>query len=341
MIQIKNIHKYFKTKEKVLHALQGIDLNIEAGKVFGIIGRSGAGKSTLIRMINLLERPDSGEVIVDGTDITKLSVDELRKLRHQIGMVFQHFNLLNSRTVLDNVIYPLRIAGIDKETRKARALELLKLVGLEDHIHKYPRQLSGGQKQRVGIARALATEPKILLCDEATSALDPETTQSVLALLNEINQKLGITIVLITHSMDVIRNVCDEVAVIDGGKIVELGEVVNVFLHPQHSTTKALLSESGVDADAWKLFSDNVHGDVIRLTYHGVAAAEPLLSHISRELELNLSILQGSVGKIKDTPFGQLVIVVNYPESTPAEHAKAKMKAFFEEKNVDFEVLQA
>lgn len=341
MIQIKNIHKYFKTKEKVLHALQGIDLNIEAGKVFGIIGRSGAGKSTLIRMINLLERPDQGEVIVDGTDITKLSVDELRKLRHQIGMVFQHFNLLNSRTVLDNVIYPLRIAGVDKETRKARALELLKLVGLEDHVHKYPRQLSGGQKQRVGIARALATEPKILLCDEATSALDPETTQSVLALLNEINQKLGITIVLITHSMDVIRNVCDEVAVIDGGKIVELGEVVNVFLHPQHSTTKALLSESGVDADAWKLFSDNVHGDVIRLTYHGVAAAEPLLSHISRELELNLSILQGSVGKIKDTPFGQLVIVVNYPEHTPAEQAKAKMKAFFEEKNVDFEVLQA
>lgn len=341
MIQIKNIHKYFKTKEKVLHALQGIDLNIEAGKVFGIIGRSGAGKSTLIRMINLLERPDQGEVIVDGVDITKLSVDELRKLRHQIGMVFQHFNLLNSRTVLDNVIYPLRIAGVDKETRRARALELLKLVGLEDHVHKYPRQLSGGQKQRVGIARALATEPKILLCDEATSALDPETTQSVLALLNEINQKLGITIVLITHSMDVIRNVCDEVAVIDGGKIVELGEVVNVFLHPQHSTTKALLSESGVDADAWKLFSDNVHGDVIRLTYHGVAAAEPLLSHISRELELNLSILQGSVGKIKDTPFGQLVIVVNYPAHTPAEQAKAKMRAFFEEKNVDFEVLQA
>lgn len=341
MIQIKNIHKYFKTKEKVLHALQGIDLNIDAGKVFGIIGRSGAGKSTLIRMINLLERPDQGEVIVDGVDITKLSVDELRKLRHQIGMVFQHFNLLNSRTVLDNVIYPLRIAGMDKETRKARALELLKLVGLEDHVHKYPRQLSGGQKQRVGIARALATEPKILLCDEATSALDPETTQSVLTLLDEINQKLGITIVLITHSMDVIRNVCDEVAVIDGGKIVELGNVVNVFLHPQHSTTKALLSESGADADAWKLFSENVHGDVIRLTYHGVAAAEPLLSHISRELELNLSILQGSVGKIKDTPFGQLVIVVNYPEHTPAEQVKAKMKAFFEEKNVDFEVLQA
>lgn len=341
MIQIKNIHKYFKTKEKVLHALQGIDLNIEAGKVFGIIGRSGAGKSTLIRMINLLERPDQGEVIVDGTDITKLSVEELRKLRHQIGMVFQHFNLLNSRTVLDNVIYPLRIAGVDKEARQARALALLKLVGLEDHVHKYPRQLSGGQKQRVGIARALATEPKILLCDEGTSALDPETTQSVLALLNEINQKLGITIVLITHSMDVIRNVCDEVAVIDGGKIVELGEVVNVFLHPQHSTTKALLSESGLDADAWKLFSENVHGDVIRLTYHGVVAAEPLLSHISRELELNLSILQASVGKIKDTPFGQLVIVVNYPEHTLAEQSKAKMKAFFEEKNVDFEVLQA
>ncbi|NEN75953.1 ATP-binding cassette domain-containing protein [Pelistega sp. NLN82] len=341
MIQIKNIHKYFRTKEKVLHALQGINLTIEAGKVFGIIGRSGAGKSTLIRMINLLERPDEGEVIIDGTDITKLSDGELRRLRQQIGMVFQHFNLLNSRTVLDNVIYPMRIAGVDKATRKARALELLKLVGLEDHIHKYPRQLSGGQKQRVGIARALTMDPKILLCDEATSALDPETTQSVLALLNEINRTLGITIVLITHSMDVIRNICDQVAVIDGGKIVEQGEVVEVFLHPQHDTTLALLSESGVDADGWKLFVHDIQGDVIRLTYHGQAAAEPLLSQISQELGLSLSIFQGAVGKIKDTPFGQLVIVVNYPEGKSIEETQQKMQTFFKEKNVDVEVLQA
>lgn len=340
LIQINNIHKSFHTKEKTLHALQGISLNVKKGSVFGIIGRSGAGKSTLIRMINLLERPDSGEVIIDGTDITKLSVEELRSLRHQIGMVFQHFNLLNSRTVLDNVIYPLRIAGVDKKTRHARALELLELVGLKDHVHKYPRQLSGGQKQRVGIARALATNPKILLCDEATSALDPETTQSVLALLDEINKSLGITIVLITHGMDVIRSICDEVAIIDGGKIVEQGRVIDVFLHPQHSTTKALLSESGVDADAWRVFADKLHGDVIRLTYHGDAAAEPLLSHISRELALDLSILIGSVGKIKDIPFGQLVIAVNYPEGVPVEQTRAKMKAFFDEKNVDFEVLQ-
>lgn len=341
LIQIKNIHKYFHTKEKTLHALQGINLDVEDGKVFGIIGQSGAGKSTLIRMINLLERPDEGEVIIDGTDITKLSDGDLRALRHEIGMVFQHFNLLNSRTVLDNVIYPLRIAGVDKETRKARALELLELVGLKDHVHKYPRQLSGGQKQRVGIARALATRPKILLCDEATSALDPETTQSVLALLNEINKSLGITIVLITHGMEVIRSICDEVAIIDGGKIVEQGRVIDVFLHPQHSTTKALLSESGVDADAWRVFADKLHGDVIRLTYHGEAAAEPLLSHISRELSLDLSILQGSVGKIKDIPFGQLVIAVNYSEGASVEQTRSKMKAFFDEKNVDFEVLQA
>ncbi|NOL50064.1 methionine ABC transporter ATP-binding protein [Pelistega europaea] len=341
MIQIKNIHKYFHTKEKTLHALQGISLDIEDGKVFGIIGRSGAGKSTLIRMINLLERPDKGEIIIDGTDITKLPVSGLRELRHEIGMVFQHFNLLNSRTVLDNVIYPLRIAGVDADTRRKRALELLELVGLKDHVHKYPRQLSGGQKQRVGIARALATRPKILLCDEATSALDPETTQSVLALLNEINKSLGITIVLITHGMDVIRSICDEVAIIDGGKIVEQGRVIDVFLHPRHTTTKALLSESGVDADAWRVFADKLNGDIIQLTYHGEAAAEPLLSHISRELSLDLSILQGAVGKIKDIPFGQLVIAVNYPDGVAAEGTRVKMKTFFEEKHVDFEVLQA
>ncbi|ETD71340.1 methionine ABC transporter ATP-binding protein [Pelistega indica] len=343
MIKIKNIHKSFRTKEKVLHALQGIDLHIKQGKVFGIIGRSGAGKSTLIRMINLLERPDQGEVLIDGTDITQLKTEELRQLRHKIGMVFQHFNLLESRTVLDNVMFPLRVAGAPADQRKARALELLKLVGLSDHVHKYPRQLSGGQKQRVGIARALSTEPKILLCDEATSALDPETTQSVLALLNEINKTLGITIVLITHSMDVVRNLCDEVAIIDGGKIVEQGDVVSVFLHPQHATTKALLSESGMDMDSWKLLAGDIKGKLIRLTYHGKGAAEPLLSQLGRELNLDFSILQGSIGQIKETPFGQLVIAVAHPEALTANlrTTETELREFFEARNVDVEVLQS
>lgn len=335
MIEIKDIHKSFKSKDKVLHALQGVSLNIEKGRVFGIIGRSGAGKSTLIRMINQLERPDSGQVLIDGTDITQFNDSELRLLRQDIGMVFQHFNLLNSRTVLDNVIYPLRVAGVDKATRQARALELLSLVGLQDHVHKYPRQLSGGQKQRVGIARALATNPKILLCDEATSALDPETTQSVLALLNQINKTLGITIVLITHSMDVVRNLCDHVAIIDGGRIVEQGEVVHVFLHPQHPTTVSLLSESGVDAESWKLFAKNIEGNIFRLTYHGQAAAEPLLSKLGSELKLQFSILQGSVGLIKDTPFGQLVLAIPPNQQV----SLAQVDAFFTEHQVDFEVL--
>ncbi|MDO5680112.1 MAG: ATP-binding cassette domain-containing protein [Pelistega sp.] len=344
MIRLQNIHKSFTSKEKTLYALQGIDLAIEEGTVFGIIGRSGAGKSTLIRMINQLERPDQGAVLIDDKDITKLSNDGLRKLRQSIGMVFQHFNLLNSRTVIDNVMYPLRLAGVDKATRQARALELLELVGLSEHVHKYPRQLSGGQRQRVGIARALANRPSILLCDEATSALDPETTQSVLALLNRINKEMGITIVLITHSMNVIRTLCDEVAIIDAGKIVEEGKVIDVFLHPQHPTTKSLLSESGVDADGWLPFAQDLPGKVVRLTYHGVATtAEPLLSQLSRELDLNFSILQGSVGKIKETPFGQLVIVIEHAEAMTRNQrtTEEEIREFFTSKNVDFEVLRA
>lgn len=344
MIRLQNIHKSFKSKEKTLYALQGIDLAIDQGAIFGIIGRSGAGKSTLIRMINQLERPDQGQILIDDKGITQLSNHELRLLRRNIGMVFQHFNLLNSRKVIDNVMYPLRLAGVNKATRQARALELLDLVGLSEHAYKYPRQLSGGQRQRVGIARALANRPSILLCDEATSALDPETTQSVLALLNQINKSMGITIVLITHSMDVIRTICDEVAIIDEGKIVEQGKVIDVFLHPQHPTTKSLLSESGVDADGWRLFAEGVQGKVVRLTYHGIGStAEPLLSQLSRDLDLNFSILQGSVGKIKDTPFGQLVIVIEHADAVGKTQrtTEDEIRQFFMSKNVDFEVLRA
>src|SRR5690606_1041595 len=240
MIRLENLSKTYMSSGRQIHALAGVDMTVREGEVFGIIGRSGAGKSTLIRMLNLLERPTAGRVWIDGRDITGLHGGELRRLRQRIGMIFQHFNLLDSRTVRENVCFPLRLAGVGRGARLARADEVLELVGLAGQGDKYPRQLSGGQRQRVGIARALANRPELLLCDEATSALDPETTQSILRLLADINRSLGLTIVLITHGMDVIRAVCDRVAVIDAGKIVECGDVLDVFLHPKHEVTQSL-----------------------------------------------------------------------------------------------------
>ncbi len=293
-----------------MHALDGIDLHVRQGEVFGIIGRSGAGKSTLIRMLNLLERPTQGQVWVREQNITALSEAQLRQFRQGVGMVFQHFNLLRSRTVMDNVCFPLRLSGMSRKQQIERAHEVLALVGLTEHARKYPRQLSGGQQQRVGIARALASRPELLLCDEATSALDPETTQSILRLLLDINKRLGLTIVLITHGMDVIRTVCDRVAVIDAGRIVECGEVLDVFLHPQHAVTQALLSESGMDAEGWREMAQGISGRLVRLSFRGDATVQPMLSRASRELNLDLSILQGSVSRIKDTPYGQLVLSI-------------------------------
>lgn len=316
------------------HALAGVDLHIRQGEVFGIIGRSGAGKSTLIRMLNLLEQPTQGKVWVDGQDITQLNSVQLRAFRQGVGMVFQHFNLLSSRTVLDNVRFPLKLAGLNKAQQLQRAHEVLDLVGLTEHADKYPRQLSGGQQQRVGIARALANRPGLLLCDEATSALDPETTQSILRLLVDINKSLGLTIVLITHSMDVIRTVCDRVAVIDAGLIAEYGDVTDVFLHPQHAVTQSLLSESGMDADGWRDMAQGVRGRLLRLSFRGDATAQPMLSRVSRALNLDLSILQGAVGRIKDTPYGQLVIAVE------GEVSQDELSAMFAAEGVECEVLR-
>src|SRR5690554_294298 len=310
MIELKNVVKVFETKEQRVTAVDHVSLQIDKGEIFGIIGRSGAGKSTLIRMLNLLERPTEGRVLIDGQDITAYDENQLRKFRQSVGMVFQHFNLLNSRTVLDNVCFPLRLAGMNRRQQRERAAEVLALVGLSEHADKYPRQLSGGQQQRVGIARALASKPQLLLCDEATSALDPETTQSILRLLIDINRDLGLTIVLITHGMDVIRSVCDRVAVIDAGVIVESGDVLDVFLHPQHAVTQSLLSESGMDAEGWRDMAQGMEGALLRLSFRGDATLQPLLSRVSRELNVDLSILQGSVGRIKDTPYGQLVVAV-------------------------------
>lgn len=336
VIRLEHLTKTYAAPAGVVHALDDVSLHVRQGEIFGIIGRSGAGKSTLIRALNLLERPTQGRVLVHGRDITALDEPALRDFRRGVGMVFQHFNLLRSRTVLDNVRFPLKLAGLPRQTQAERAREALALVGLAGQEDKYPSQLSGGQQQRVGIARALANGPQLLLCDEATSALDPETTQSILRLLRDINARLGLTIVLITHGMDVIRAVCDRVAVIEAGRIVESGDVLDVFLHPTHDVTRALLSESGIDAEGWRAMADSVGGRLLRLSFRGAATAQPMLSRASRELGVDLSILHGTVGRIKDVPYGQLVVAA---QGQP--DALARLPAWLDSIGIQHEVLRA
>nr|WP_267967297.1 MULTISPECIES: methionine ABC transporter ATP-binding protein [unclassified Pseudomonas] len=287
-------------------------LTIEDGQVFGLIGHSGAGKSTMLRLINRLEEPSGGKIVVDGEDVTAFDANQLRRFRQQVGMIFQHFNLLASKTVADNVALPLVLAGeLPRGEIDKRVTELLARVGLSEHAKKYPAQLSGGQKQRVGIARALSTNPKILLCDEATSALDPQTTASVLQLLAEINRELKLTIVLITHEMDVIRRVCDRVAVMDAGQIVEAGPVADVFLHPQHATTRRFVQEDEqVDENEQRDDFAHVPGRIVRLTFQGCATYAPLLGTVARETGVDYSILAGRIDRIKDIPYGQLTLAL-------------------------------
>jgi D-methionine transport system ATP-binding protein len=312
VIEFQDVHKTYRVAGRDIPALHPTRLTIPSGQVFGLIGHSGAGKSTLLRLINRLEQPSGGAIFIDGEDVTAYRPDRLRQLRQQVGMIFQHFNLLASKTVADNVALPLRLAGqlsaadIDK-----RVASLLARVGLSEHARKYPAQLSGGQKQRVGIARALSTEPKILLCDEATSALDPQTTASVLRLLAEINRELNLTIVLITHEMDVIRRVCDQVAVMDAGRIVEQGPVAQVFLHPTHPTTKRFVQEDEqVDESEQRDDFAHVPGRIVRLTFQGEATYAPLLGTIARETGVDYSILAGRIDRIKDAPYGQLTLAI-------------------------------
>ena len=286
MIELKKLCKVYKTADKEIVALDNIDLCIEDGEIFGIIGLSGAGKSTLVRCINLLEMPTDGEVIIDGQSLTKLPRPELLKLRQQIGMIFQSFNLLEQRTVLKNVCFPLEIAGVNKKEAIERAHELLKLVGLDDRAQSYPSQLSGGQKQRVAIARALATQPKYLLCDEATSALDPNTTRQILDLLKEINEKLGVTIVVITHEMKVIDRICDSVAVIDASHIAEVGKVSQVFTNPRSKIARDLI----VPKDSTAI--DTEGGRRIRLTFDGYEKTnDPFISRMVLECGAAVNIL--------------------------------------------------
>lgn len=321
MIEFHAVHKAYAVNGQNIVALQPTDLRVQPGEIFGLIGHSGAGKSTLLRLINRLEEPSGGRIVVDGIDVTALEAQGLRRFRQRLGMIFQHFNLLASKTVADNVAMPLKLAGeLSKTQIKQRVSELLERVGLSDHINKYPAQLSGGQKQRVGIARALATDPKILLCDEATSALDPQTTGQVLQLLAEINRELGITIVLITHEMDVIRRVCDRVGVMDGGVIVEQGLVSEVFLHPQHPTTQRFVQESEQDSDV-SVEEDyqKVTGRIVRLTFLGEATYAPLLGQVARNTGVDYSILAGRIGRIKDQACGQLTLALTGGKELLAE----------------------
>ena len=321
MIEFQDVHKAYAVNGQSITALQPTSLQVQPGEIFGLIGHSGAGKSTLLRLINRLEEPSGGRIIVDGIDVTALDAQGLRRFRQRVGMIFQHFNLLSSKTVANNVAMPLKMAGeLSGVQIKQRVTELLSRVGLSEHANKYPAQLSGGQKQRVGIARALATDPKILLCDEATSALDPQTTAQVLQLLVEINRELGLTIVLITHEMDVIRRVCDRVGVMDAGVIVESGQVSDVFLHPKHETTQRFVQESEEDPDISREEEyQKVSGRIVRLTFLGESTYAPLLGKVARETGVDYSILAGRIGRIKDQACGQLTLALTGGKEQLAE----------------------
>ena len=302
MIEIRHLCKTFHAGGTPVPALTDVSFTVNDGEIFGMIGLSGAGKSTLVRCINLLERPDSGEVIVGGKDLTRLSRRELLQVRQGIGMIFQGYHLLLQRNVIGNVCYPLEIAGWRKEKARARAMELLELVGLADKAKAYPAQLSGGQKQRVAIARALATSPKVLLCDEATSALDPATTASILALLKEINRRLGVTLVVITHQMSVIDEICDRVAVLDHSRVAEIGSVSEVFAAPQSAIARELILPPSARAAA------HPGGTKLRLVFHGELTAEPILSSLILECAVPVNILFADTKVLDGKTFGQMLI---------------------------------
>lgn len=338
MIQLRNITKKYGNKKKQTIALSGLNLHVKKGEIFGVIGHSGAGKSTLIRCINLLERPTEGEVWVGGVELTKLGKKELQQHRGKIGMIFQHFNLLSSATVYDNIAFPLTLRGTAKAEIKQKVDELISLVGLEEHRSKYPAQLSGGQKQRVGIARALASDPDVLLCDEATSALDPQTTDSILNLLLDINKRFNLTIMLITHEMHVIQSICDRVAVIHDGGIVEEGPVTEVFLKPKHHITREFVNRDSIggrDVKLSELRTGQHWTRLVRITYLGAKTYESTLSQVVRETGVDFAILQGAISTIKDTPYGKMTVAI---KGTEADVQRTVL--LLQEQGLDVEVME-
>ncbi len=325
-IEIKNLTKRFQVKGHTVTALEHINLNIEKGEIFGIIGMSGAGKSTLVRSINYLEKPTEGQVLIDGVDLSDLSTKELRKKRSEIGMIFQGFHLLEQKNVLDNVCFPLRISGVGRKEAKDKARALLKTVNLEEKEKAYPSQLSGGQKQRVAIARALATEPKILLCDEATSALDPQTTESILALLKQINENLGITIVIITHQMSVVTDICQKVAIIDNGNLVEQGSVKEIFAHPTSDAAKELIFGTRPSPLSVREVSGN---KTVRVVFGGGSSYEPVIANAILRFQVPINILHADTRNVGGKAVGEMVL--GLPEG---EKIQEDITAFLRERGL-------
>lgn len=309
-ILIQDVSKTFETKDGSVQALNHVSLSIETGDIYGIIGMSGAGKSTLVRCMNFLEVPSEGEVLIDGKSLSEFSPKELRKEREKIGMIFQHFNLLMQKNVLENVCFPLYIQGKKKAEARAKALELLEIVGLADRAKAYPAQLSGGQKQRVAIARALASDPQILLCDEATSALDPQTTSSILELLQDINQKFGITIVIITHQMSVVREICTHVAIMKDGEVKEQGLVEEIFSHPKSQVAKELISkDSGNDVESKKLTQSEIQdGEIVRIVFSENSAFEPVIANLILTFHEPVNILKANTKNVGGVAKGEMIL---------------------------------
>ena len=342
MIELAHVSKDFGKGQQQVHAVRDVSLSIDKGEIFGIIGFSGAGKSTLVRCINLLERPTAGTVTVDGKEVTALTAQELRQTRKKIGMIFQHFNLMPSRTVAGNVAYPLRGSGLSKKETADKVMRLLELVGIGDKADAYPSQLSGGQKQRVAIARALANDPNVLLCDEATSALDPQTTKSILRLLKQLNESLGITIVLITHEMAVVKEICRRVAVMEHGRVVEQGEVFNVFADPKQEITKNFIHTTSNLQKIEELVAENSPvvrlqpGEVIvRLSYLQRNVSEPLISAVSQKFGITLNIIFADITIVQDAPIGGTVAIISGERKQITEAVE-----YLIEKNVGVEVIK-
>ena len=342
MIKLENIDVTFKQGVKVVNAVKNVSLHVEPGDIYGIIGYSGAGKSTLVRTINLLQRPTNGNVVVNGVGLLKLKPKGLRAARKKIGMIFQHFNLMNTLSVFDNVAFPLKKSGKTKSEIEQKVLSLLELVGLEDKVNSYPRQLSGGQKQRVAIARALANDPDVLLCDEATSALDPKTTYSILELLQKVNVQLGITIVIITHEMQVVKEICNKVAVMEEGEVIEKGSVLEIFTNPERDLTKDFIDTAthinqGIETVLSHEQLLNLQEDdyLVKISFVGASTGEPLITKLSTQFQVAANILFANVEIIQDTPVGTLLVGLS-GEKSGIENALSYIK----EQGVSVDVLE-
>nr|WP_263314910.1 ATP-binding cassette domain-containing protein [Mammaliicoccus sp. Marseille-Q6498] len=339
MIEFKKVNKIFQQKNSKIQALEDVSFKVEAQDIFGVIGYSGAGKSTLIRLVNVLEEKTSGEIIVDGHDVNQYSKKQLQDVKKNIGMIFQHFNLLNSKTVFNNVAMPLILQGTSKAKVKSKVNELLEFVGLEDKGKQYPNELSGGQKQRVAIARALVTDPKILLCDEATSALDPATTDSILRLLKRVNEQFGVTILLITHEMSVIQKICNKVAVMENGKVIEIGPVLDVFSHPQTVTAKNFVSTvitTDISSNLKKLIREDKNATDIKLYIDGEQVTQSIVYDLITKYNVQINILFASMSDIQGTPVGYLTLRLN-----GNKEAIQNSFQYLSELNIEFEEVDA